>query len=211
MPRFNAPTIDEHKRATRSAILLAAESAFSGTGYEQTLLTDIADAAGVGRTTVYTYFESKADLATALAADRAEFVLEFLWRGCRREDPIDELLALVEACFELAVEHPEVAAIYVRVARAMSDQLRDGMWAQVHPLAGRIEELVARGMKEGAISGRHPRPVGRMVAELIRGGVEHLLGVSDRRMTRRIITDRVFAIRCLLGGGAAMASAGTGR
>lgn len=56
-------------RRTRSALLLAARQVFERDGYEDSRVTDIAEAAGTGHGTFYTYFSSKDDVLRALIDD----------------------------------------------------------------------------------------------------------------------------------------------
>ena len=62
--------IREHKKAaTRKAITAAAVSLFSSKGYEKTSIEDIAQAAGIGKTTVYTYFPTKDEIFLSYCAE----------------------------------------------------------------------------------------------------------------------------------------------
>ncbi len=53
MPRIRAENLYAHKLLNRSAILQAAEKLFSTEGFLTSNMTDVADMAGVGRSTIY--------------------------------------------------------------------------------------------------------------------------------------------------------------
>ncbi len=59
------------KALVESQLLNHAAELFAARGFDGTSLQDIADAAGVGRTTLYHYFKSKDDFLTALVEDVA--------------------------------------------------------------------------------------------------------------------------------------------
>jgi AcrR family transcriptional regulator len=66
-----APLTDRGRR-TRDALLAAARKVFEDKGYPATRMGDIADAAGVSHGTVYTYFEDKNSIFSALVAREME-------------------------------------------------------------------------------------------------------------------------------------------
>lgn len=61
----------------RQAILDAAIHSFARKGYHATRISDIADRAGIGKGTVYLYFESKADVLISILQTFVDEVLSF--------------------------------------------------------------------------------------------------------------------------------------
>ena len=107
MPRINAATIDEHRSATRRALLGGAHDLFGRVGYADTTLTDISDHAGIGRTTFYDYFTSKEDLLACMV----EEALPEVFGTLIAEIPgtlayRDQLSALVVSMVEFVVSDP---------------------------------------------------------------------------------------------------------
>ena len=62
MPRINAATIAEHVAQQEAAVIEAARGLFDERGYRNVSLGDIAEAAGLRRTSLYRYFPTKAHL-----------------------------------------------------------------------------------------------------------------------------------------------------
>ncbi|RKY95395.1 MAG: hypothetical protein DRQ06_03770, partial [Candidatus Hydrothermota bacterium] len=62
MTRDSARFREEKKRQIQRAALLA----FSRKGYHRTTMRDIADFAGIGKSTIYEYFDSKEELFLSL-------------------------------------------------------------------------------------------------------------------------------------------------
>jgi AcrR family transcriptional regulator len=62
MPRISAPTIAEHVAQQEAAVIDAARQLFTKRGVRQVSLADIAAEVGLGRTSLYRYFPTKAHL-----------------------------------------------------------------------------------------------------------------------------------------------------
>ena len=90
MPRIRAASIDEHKALTKRALLDAAQALIRESGTADLPLGEIAIAAGVGRTTLYDYFDDRDDLIATLVEDELPGVVETHprvgpaeWEPCR--------------------------------------------------------------------------------------------------------------------------------
>lgn len=68
MPRIAAATVVEHRAAQRRALLDAAHAIIADTG-EAPAMSEVADRAGLARSSVYQYFSSRADLLNAMVQD----------------------------------------------------------------------------------------------------------------------------------------------
>lgn len=58
-----------HKQTTRRRLIEAAQEVFDEQGYEVTTIDDIATRAQVGRSTLYTHFQGKTEIALAITGD----------------------------------------------------------------------------------------------------------------------------------------------
>jgi len=68
MPRISAATVAEHRAVQRRALLDAAHAIIEATG-EAPAMSEVADRAGLARSSVYQYFSSRADLLNAMVQD----------------------------------------------------------------------------------------------------------------------------------------------
>jgi len=68
VPRINAPTVAEHRRLQRKAVLDAARDLLAETGQAPSL-AEVGRRAGLARTSVYEYARSREDLLAAVVAD----------------------------------------------------------------------------------------------------------------------------------------------
>ncbi len=67
-------TREEKKEKTRKAIIKAAVRLFDQKGYEKTSIEELAREAGVGKGTIYTYFQTKDQIFYAFCEEQLEFV-----------------------------------------------------------------------------------------------------------------------------------------
>lgn len=114
-----APSLTERRRLqTRDAIANAAIALFTSHGFDAVSMTDVADAAGVSRRTVYRYFPSKDDLVFEHPQRWFEYFERETAQGApdesvreRHERVITELAEIVQADKE-----PVLSAFAVRMA-----------------------------------------------------------------------------------------------
>lgn len=112
------PRLDEATRAARRAdILAAALACFARTGYHDTTMAEVAEAAGVSKGTPYLYFPSKEDLFIALhdewgcgLADRVTTEVDAL-SDEDRNSPRRVLRAVALAVGAHVVEHADVCRV----------------------------------------------------------------------------------------------------
>ncbi|MCP2328365.1 AcrR family transcriptional regulator [Hamadaea flava] len=69
MPKIQASTVAEHRATQRAALLEAARALLSQHPDQIPSLADVAEHAGLARSSVYSYFKSRADMFDALVTD----------------------------------------------------------------------------------------------------------------------------------------------
>lgn len=108
--------IREQKKArTKKAILAAAVKLFSHKGYEETSIQDLAHAAGIGKSTVYTYFRAKEEIFLAFCEEELDYSFAKLQSEQVKDEPlIEELLRLFLIQFQFVTENREFGRILLR-------------------------------------------------------------------------------------------------
>ncbi len=105
MPRLWTHSIEAHHREVRDAILVAAAGLVAARGPSAVTMSEIAEAAGIGRATLYKYF---ADVEAILVAwhDRhiAHHLEQLTALRDRHPDPRTRLAAILEAFGRIAYE-----------------------------------------------------------------------------------------------------------
>ena len=113
MPKIHAATVVEHRAAQRAALLDAARDLLSQDSAAQAPgLADVAQRAGLARSSVYSYFSSREDLLDALVADTfprwTRYVRE---RMSRAGTPGAKVLAYVDANVHLVARGDHALAM----------------------------------------------------------------------------------------------------
>jgi AcrR family transcriptional regulator len=142
------------KLERRRRILLAAREVFARGGYAATRMSDIATAAGVGKGTLYEYFQGKEDLFCTLVVAVARESLESLMIQRLPDDPTRALRDVIAYVVDVTLrENLDLyrlffdfwggAALHRQQAQEL---LRDveGRFAEF------VRDLVRRGQREGA-------------------------------------------------------------
>jgi AcrR family transcriptional regulator len=106
---------EQKKQQTRGAILKAALHLFTKKGYENTSIDELAQAAGIGKGTIYSYFPSKSEIFLAFCEDQLEFVYKELAEKTDPQAPlIDQLLTLFMVEFQFVSRNKEFGRIMLR-------------------------------------------------------------------------------------------------
>lgn len=143
MPKLWNQTIEEHRRDVREAILDATAALVAEHGLRATGMSQIAEATGIGRATLYKYFPDVETILVAWHERQVRGHLEQLGElGHRAGSPVDRLETVLEAYALMTQEHhgTELAALLhggEHVARA-HDHLREF-----------VRRLIAEGAKSG--------------------------------------------------------------
>ena len=86
---------EEKKKKTKQAILKAAVKLFGKKGFDKTSISALAKEAGIGKGTIYTYFQTKSDILYAFCEEQLEFIHQELAKKANGNDPlIDQLMTV---------------------------------------------------------------------------------------------------------------------
>ena len=110
------PTTREKNKITkRKSILEAAFRLFSRKGYSQTSIEELAREAGIGKGTVYSYFQTKRDIVRAFCEDELEFTREELTANTSPDTPLkDQLMIFFMAEFKHVSRNREFGRLYLQ-------------------------------------------------------------------------------------------------
>lgn len=155
--------------SSREKILDVAEELFARRGFHAVGIREVADAVGLGKSTLFHHFSSKAQLRRAVltrALERIEQRLEpALGAGGGLPDRLD---ACVDALIEALVEHPATARLLLRSLLEEKDPTEPSL-----PEAGGAQEILAE-MLEG---------VRALLREGVESGVFRPVSVPDTLQT----------------------------
>jgi AcrR family transcriptional regulator len=157
----------EETGSKRDAILHASWDLIKHYGYNKTTIDDIAKRAGVGKGTVYLYFQSKAEIMLSLTDRTNERIVTKLEEIASTAAPPQErvracLLHRVMALYDIVNRHPHSEDV---IANMMPDVVeRLDHYVQRHgEVLGRI---VQEGRADGAFKAADPVAAGHLLAQL---------------------------------------------
>lgn len=134
----------------RASILEAAAAVFSEKGFHAATMEEIATRAGIGKSTVYEYFESKEDLFQEMFRAGIDNYLAAM-RG-RLKQPCsvrDVLTAVAVAHFKFIMEHGDLARIFSDERWLPSSRMRKWLQRLRERKIAMVAELIRQGMDEG--------------------------------------------------------------
>jgi AcrR family transcriptional regulator len=103
------------KKETRQAIMQAAITLFSEKGYDRTSIEELAKAAGIGKGTIYGYFQTKSDILHAFCEDELECLHQELTANADREIPIlQQMVGIYMTEFRQITENREFARLFMQ-------------------------------------------------------------------------------------------------
>ncbi len=155
------------KDRTTTAILEAASRVLARQGGSATI-NDVAAEAGIGRATVYRYFETREQLVSALWEAALSEVDEQLVVAQLEQAPFEEgLTRLVRA----------IASVGERYAVLLGEQSGEGLERGREVLGDRVFALLQRGRESGALRGDIPLDlVAEMFGGVVLAGLREALG-----------------------------------
>ncbi len=150
MPKIAAASVAEHRANQRRALLDAAHALLRESGAAPSM-QDVAERAGLARSSVYQYFESREDLLHQLVVDIApkwsQRVTESM---AAQSDPVEQVVAYATANLALVADgaHAVAAALQSLVPSEALDGHADDMHASItEPL---VDALRAAGASDPA-------------------------------------------------------------
>ena len=103
------------KKKTRQAIMNAAIKLFSEKGFKNTSVDELAKMAGVGKSTIYGYFQTKNEIFLAFCEDQIDFAFSDLSKKRDPEAPLKEqLLTLFMGQFRYVTKNYDFGRILSR-------------------------------------------------------------------------------------------------
>lgn len=139
---------EKKKRKTRQAILNAAIELFGNNGFEGTSIAQLAQKAGVGKGTVYSYFSTKQDILNAFCEDELAYVHKQLSTKTNPDAPVlEQLVTIFMAEFEYVTRTPEFGRLYMqemvfprREMMSKHKELENKFLEMIFPIIGRAQK-----------------------------------------------------------------------
>lgn len=148
------PTRGSGSRGRRDQIVDAAARLFERNGYHQTGITDIADAVGIQKSTVYHYFTSKNeilyDIHEAFIRGLYDSQLARSKRGGMTER--EELAQIIQEVIDVIHERRGYVRVFFEYYRELPKEDRERIRALRKAYADLVRDVIARGAASGAFA-----------------------------------------------------------
>jgi AcrR family transcriptional regulator len=167
VPKIDAPSLAEHRAARRRALLDAAHELLKANP-EAPALGDVAERAGVARSSVYQYFASRRDLLAALAQDTFPRWTERITGAmAAAPTPADRVTAYALANLDLVAEGEHVVGTAL-AALTPGEELDE----QAHRMHRQIQEPLIATLEE--LGATDPAAVAEMINGMVHAGTRLL-------------------------------------
>lgn len=193
-----AKATTSHDPAKEEAILHAARLLFAEKGFGPCDVQDVADAAGVGKGTVYRYYESKETLFRAVADSGMRRLEEHINASMDPERAPDDLVRRLGFAYaEFFQSNPETVEILIQERAEFRGSIPDTHLFYRARNRGKFESILRRGIAEGVFRSVNVRMATTAFANVLYGTV--VCGVMEGD-TRRIGATAKHAVDIFLQG-----------
>jgi len=183
--------MDERKKAI---ILTAAAELFAAQPFHKVLLSDVAEAAAVGKGTLYIYFKSKEDLYIEVLYSGFSRLLDCL-RLRMNEDthgPTKNLEMVIREIVRFAYKNPHLFEV-MRMVPGWKAIDRDRWDAKRRELKDLIESIIRSGIARGIFINSHPELTARYIPGFVRSVLLDGIEIIDREVLTNHILEFVMA------------------
>lgn len=196
MPKIRGDNIADHKRRTLAALHEAGAELFIEMGFVAVTLGAIADRAGIGRTTVYEYFDSKESLLADVVHHRVPHVLHRVVESLEHRHPVDRLDELFRACVAHALADPHSTHLLFRVARELPGERRAEVWSAFDPVVDEIRGITREGVESGELGDHDAAILERILVDHLLATIEVVTEEqADEGRRRELLEERVKFLR----------------
>lgn len=158
--------IDDRKR--REIIKVAAKL-FASRPFHQVRLEDVASQAGIGKGTIYIYFETKEDLYCSLLDEGlADLIQQVKRTTAEGPAPVwSSLEKIIEALVAFAAQHPELFDLMRAGWLPTNDRLEE----QRLELVRLLERAIRKGVRSGELADAHPELTAQFLLSCVRAAM----------------------------------------
>jgi AcrR family transcriptional regulator len=178
--------LDEQKRMK---ILAAAAELFAAHPFHKVLLSDVAEAAGVGKGTLYIYFKNKEDLYLSVLYSGFTQLVERMQRRLDQDQlgPMENLETAIREMVQFAYQNPHMFELMRTVS--WGTVIDNAQWdSKRNDLKALIESIIRRGIACGEFIDPHPDLTARFIPSLVRSVLmERPRGIDVQTLTEHIL------------------------
>jgi AcrR family transcriptional regulator len=154
----------------RSDVRAAAAALFAEQGYRATGVRDIADALGIGATSIYSHIKSKSELLHEILIDTLDAILAVQHEAVASSpDVVERLRRAAESQVRFLVEHPQEAVITIRDFRWAEGDALSAIYERRRRYRKAFEDLLIEGVSQGRMSVSNAKITAFAIIEMAEG------------------------------------------
>lgn len=191
MPRVTGGSIRTHRETVVARIFETVHDLLYERGYDAISLAEVAEAAGMSRTSMYNYFPDKASLVIAYATHETEQFVAGLDAELRRvSNPVEQIRVYIRQQLEYFSSHhlPPGPALRLLMPEGHSHDVL----AHVRELESRLESIVMGGVERRYLTADDLGATVELISACITRGND-----LDLELEARIATTEAFVLRAL--------------
>lgn len=151
MPR-GVPLSEPERQDVRRRIFKDAARLFLKNGYHETSMRQVAEAAGMGKSTLYDYFSSKAELLLFFVEQEMDVSHRAAAEIARKEMPAPEkLMRILQSLWTYLDENRAMAALTAREASRLGASETERMNRRRKQYRRILQDVIEQGIREGSI------------------------------------------------------------
>jgi len=172
----------------RQEILKAAAIVFAKSGFQKTLVDDIAGQAGIGKGTIYRYFKSKDDLYFSILDQAVEDLLACLSQALKdKTPPVQKLRQMMLAMAGLFHKNRNLFKLIAETDARDLHKRHKYIHLQNKKIIDIIAKVIEKGIKEGYFIKENPRLLAIQLAVMARSPVMEFSGQGNDKTVDRIM------------------------
>ncbi len=154
----------------RSDVRAAAVALFAERGYRATGVREIADALGIGATSIYTHIKTKCELLHEILIDTLDALIAVQQDAIESTpDVVEQLRRGAESQVRFLVEHPQEALIAIREFRWAEGDALTAVLERRRRYRNAFEDLIAEGNRQGRMSVSNAKIAAFAIIEMAEG------------------------------------------
>ncbi|WP_461834424.1 TetR/AcrR family transcriptional regulator [Desulfothermus sp.] len=171
---------------TRTKILKAARLEFAKNGFHATLVSDIAERAGVGKGTIYRYFSSKEDLFGSIIQQKMDdFEINIKEIISRDDNERDILFKIGKLHFEEYRKSKDVIAILVMEGLNKIEGINREFKNKIIAIQRLVSHVISRGVKKGIFREVDPEKTSVVFLSLIWTILKHGIFMEEEDLQKK--------------------------
>jgi len=176
-------------------IIEAAVDIFAQKGFHETTMKEIADAAGVGKGTIYIHFKNKDHLFSEILDNGIDNLAQYVENEINNiVSPGEKLKRAIKAQLEYFSKHEDFCLFLFREVWGYRQDLKDKIIKLHNKHTVIIKEIIAEGIENGVFNMDDENTVSASIVGMIYGAAVHWFMFSETFPLEKVYSDIVNTI-----------------